>query len=553
MATLNAARFTINSDPAVDGAGDRGYDAVHTETLDIELEANPSPATSVTYDVFDGDDLGPSPKASKAAPLLTFVSNGAAQVKPTDKQAIEQLIMPGSGVHSWLIRATVNIPTIDPEPQAQVFERLVVIRATTISPPIRKTVPGESIQYLSRAWSDSINDLIDALISGPGVGEANTATNTGAGAGVFRQKVGVDLEYRSLVSAGDAAPLLSIAETIGPDDEVEFTLNHMFANGAFDDNAFFGVDAGNVGTQSGSGNSGFGSQALEILTSGDRNVGIGAGAGVALTSGDDNVFVGPGAGLTAGTGSRNILIGSFADVPAAGTNDHLNLGDLLFGDLLNDRVRIGGSGVAAGPHSFDIIQATNDQTAVTRIETTGTNGAAGRTFIGDRTPIGNVTGNPGDEYRRIGTGGAATRYVHQGGAANNTDWVDMGRTAERFYVEEEAETTTTGAAFLQKIRLDTIVSIPAGRYKLSWDFTWRRASTNNDIEVRVEQDDATLLWNMRTEPTNNSVTDRNPAAASKEFTLTAGIRTFDLDFRNVSGAVTVGLSRAHMRLERIGP
>ena len=47
----------------------------------------------------------------------------------------------------------------------------------------------------------------------PGSGEANTASNVGSGAGVFKQKTGVDLELRSLASAD-----LNIAEGI---DEIE--------------------------------------------------------------------------------------------------------------------------------------------------------------------------------------------------------------------------------------------------------------------------------------------------------------------------------------------
>ena len=43
----------------------------------------------------------------------------------------------------------------------------------------------------------------EGLGGGGGGGEANTASNVGAGAGVFKQKTGVDLEFKSLVAGTD--------------------------------------------------------------------------------------------------------------------------------------------------------------------------------------------------------------------------------------------------------------------------------------------------------------------------------------------------------------
>ena len=53
-----------------------------------------------------------------------------------------------------------------------------------------------------------------------GSGEANTASNLGAGIGVFEGKVGVDLQFRSLVSQNNR---LTITEDVG-NDEVDFTV-----------------------------------------------------------------------------------------------------------------------------------------------------------------------------------------------------------------------------------------------------------------------------------------------------------------------------------------
>jgi hypothetical protein len=52
---------------------------------------------------------------------------------------------------------------------------------------------------------------------------------------------------------------------------------------------------------------------------------------------------------------------------------------------------------------------------------TGSQPGASRLFISDRTPIGNVTGNPGDESIREDAAQSA-KYLHKGVSANNTDW-----------------------------------------------------------------------------------------------------------------------------------
>jgi hypothetical protein len=68
--------------------------------------------------------------------------------------------------------------------------------------------PGTYDQILT-----TINTILDNSAGGGGGGEANTASNLGAGEGVFAQKVGVDLQFKSLL-AGSNITLSSGANTI---------------------------------------------------------------------------------------------------------------------------------------------------------------------------------------------------------------------------------------------------------------------------------------------------------------------------------------------------
>lgn len=69
----------------------------------------------------------------------------------------------------------------------------------------------------------------------------------------------------------------------------------------------------------------------------------GNGALSDLTTGLRNVALGEDAGSTIQDGNNNILIGVNTDTPAPDTDDFLNIGDTIFGDLANQIVRVGGS------------------------------------------------------------------------------------------------------------------------------------------------------------------------------------------------------------------
>lgn len=72
-----------------------------------------------------------------------------------------------------------------------------------------------------KLWTaERVNQAIQAL-SPAGTGETNTASNQGAGVGVFDEKTGVDLEFRSLIA-------VSSKITIGlddPNDEIDFDVD----------------------------------------------------------------------------------------------------------------------------------------------------------------------------------------------------------------------------------------------------------------------------------------------------------------------------------------
>lgn len=157
----NEARFTIEGTASEDGSGNRGYDAINGQTLDVTLEVTPSSALSATYSVYD-PAVSDSPLASKDAPAITWVENSLKSITPSGVNDTVTIVMPASGSHSYLIRCQA----ITPE-GAEIFERLVAIR-TPGTYTMRKTIPAEAGQYAARADSDDLNEIIDAVDSAEG-------------------------------------------------------------------------------------------------------------------------------------------------------------------------------------------------------------------------------------------------------------------------------------------------------------------------------------------------------------------------------------------------
>ena len=92
-----------------------------------------------------------------------------------------------------------------------------------------------------------------------------------------------------------------------------------------------------------------------------------------------------------------------------------------------------------------ISAALADTASVLTLANTGTNGVSVDHYQGDRTPVGNVSGSPGDMYIRADDGVSSRVYQHRGAAANNTDWVELGValvTADDVTIQKIGGTTT---------------------------------------------------------------------------------------------------------------
>lgn len=316
-----------------------------------------------------------------------------------------------------------------------------------------------------------------------------------------------------------------------------------------------GRDAGNFPASNLAGSTGnvvIGDSAGPALNDGDSNVVLGASAADGLTDGNSNIVIGNGAGVALTTGTGNILIATSATIPTAATIGFMNLGELIYGDIVGRGVRIGGAGTAAlssgvtleledtapllrlfetggatDEKNYDIkmsggslviestpddLTAGEDVLTVSRtgivlnsislgsnapeftffhnqadntermllVENGGTDGAAFQVFTGDVTPVGSVTGSPGDIYVQSRAGVASTTYQHKGASANNTDWVIIGPgVLQTDFTEVTVNTTTTSASFPGSTLLTTTITKKLAASDLIVHFSAGASNTNN--------------------------------------------------------------------------
>lgn len=155
---MNLAQFLINGTPAPGG-----YDAETNEELVFALAPGLAALcnrwTLAVYDPADSE----SPLASLDAPPLTLTgATTGLKVDASTPSANITATAPASGVHSWIVRSTVDgglnpaTGKLDPN---RVFERMVVLRSAGGR---RKIVPTEGSQYSPRGWADAQNEDVDS-------------------------------------------------------------------------------------------------------------------------------------------------------------------------------------------------------------------------------------------------------------------------------------------------------------------------------------------------------------------------------------------------------
>lgn len=109
----------------------------------------------------------------------------------------------------------------------------------------------------------------------------------------------------------------------------------------------------------------------------------------------------------------------------------------------------------------------------------------------------------------------------------------------------------------QGVRLST-GSIPAGTYRVGWDFNWNHDDKGSKFQAQVEQDDTTQIHFQEHRPVDDGgsfgatgTSEKYHASGCKYVTLAAGSYTFDLDFSTDTSGKTSSMWNARVEFWRV--
>ncbi|MDO8806669.1 MAG: hypothetical protein Q7R35_19825 [Elusimicrobiota bacterium] len=271
--------------------------------------------------------------------------------------------------------------------------------------PVLAVLPGGSLGVGVNAGS--VNTGAANSFVGAGAGQANTT-------GEYNSFIGAGAGNNNTEGGGNSfiGRYTGYLNTTGGDNS--FVGNEAGVNnGTGASNTFVGANAGQSNT-TGDGNSFVGSYA-GLFTGGSANAIFGSqaggyndasnsgsfssstlmgyGAGYYLGTGSaDNIFVGFMAGRNVTTGKRNIIIGYEQNAPLATTNDHLNIGGVIYGNLATGKVGIGTQSPSA---DLQIQNAAG--TAEIGLSGPATSGAVTARISFNNATIESGVGNPMDQ------------------------------------------------------------------------------------------------------------------------------------------------------------
>jgi hypothetical protein len=114
----------------------------------------------------------------------------------------------------------------------------------------------------------------------------------------------------------------------------------------------------------------------------------------------------------------------------------------------------------------------------------------------------------------------------------------------------DGESSTSSTSWVPKVTMTT-PSLPAGRYRIGWNYEWRYDSIANNAIVRVQLDDSATLMEMQQEPKDAGSDQSINKAGFGYVTLGAGVHTIDLDYRSSNGTYSTYIKRARLEIWRV--
>ena len=111
--------------------------------------------------------------------------------------------------------------------------------------------------------------------------------------------------------------------------------------------------------------------------------------------------------------------------------------------------------------------------------------------------------------------------------------------------------STNSETYQNKLTL-TSASVPVGKYRIGWTYSWSHGATNSDFEARILYNTSTQIMAHAQEP-QDSGTDQLHRHSGFEYVdvTTAGVQTFELEYRTDDSDDTAYIQRARLEFWRV--
>lgn len=118
-------------------------------------------------------------------------------------------------------------------------------------------------------------------------------------------------------------------------------------------------------------------------------------------------------------------------------------------------------------------------------------------------------------------------------------------------VESLGLSSTTSTTYQTKLTLTT-PSLPIGRYRLGWTYSWSYSSTGDDFEARILLNTTTQIMAHAQEPKDSGTDQLHRHSGFEYIDVTSpGVQTIDLQWRTDDGSETAWIQRTRMEFWRV--
>lgn len=214
--------------------------------------------------------------------------------------------------------------------------------------------------------------------------------------------------------------------------------------------------------------------------------------------------------------------------------------------IVDDAVSYGGSSYICKLNTIGNALPTNTTywDILAQQGASGSVGSGSNIIVRDESVL--VTATPHTELNFIGPGVTVTNGGS--GRADITIAPVFGMGFQQ--ATDDAESTTTSTAFVQKLRLTT-ASLVSGVYRIGYNYHWRHTGASTNFRAQIQLNDSITIMSSDVEPQDVAATQSHPVSGFYYTGTISGVQFIDMDYASSNAASTSGIRFCRLEIWRV--